>query len=88
LQSVGDFQLGIYFVKRNVVDSVHKLWTNAGHGPWWTDHHGQPWSSLELGLGAAPGHGDSLQGGKMTRSSSEFGFGPHPRWRGGVVVGQ
>jgi hypothetical protein len=23
---------------------------HTGHGPWWTDHHGWPWSSSELGL--------------------------------------
>jgi hypothetical protein len=39
------------------VDSVHGSWTNAGHGPRWTDHLGQPQTSTELGRVAAPRHG-------------------------------
>jgi hypothetical protein len=27
------------------MDSVHKPWTSAMCGPWWTDHHGLPWSA-------------------------------------------
>jgi hypothetical protein len=41
------------------VDSVHGSGTSAGRGPRWTNHHGQPQSSTELGQAAAPGHGGS-----------------------------
>jgi hypothetical protein len=35
------------------VDSVHGSWTITGHGPQWTDHHGRPQSSTELGRSRA-----------------------------------
>jgi hypothetical protein len=35
------------------VDSVHGSWTSAGRGPRWTDHHGRPQSSTELGRAVA-----------------------------------
>jgi hypothetical protein len=46
------------------MDSVHGSWTNAWRGPWWTGHHGRPWSSSELSLEAAPGHGGLPRGGE------------------------
>jgi hypothetical protein len=38
------------FHMENLVDLVHTPWTITGRGPWWTDHHGRPPSSPELGL--------------------------------------
>jgi hypothetical protein len=46
------------------MDSIHGSWTWAGRGPWWTSHHGRPWSSLELGLAAVPSHGGLPQIGE------------------------
>jgi hypothetical protein len=52
------------------MDSVHVSWTSAGRGPWWTDHHGRPWSSLELGIAAAPGHGGLPRGGEKKEGAA------------------
>jgi hypothetical protein len=53
-----------YFLIGNGMDLVHVSWTSTGCGPWWTSHHDRSWSSPELGLAAAPGHGDMSQGGE------------------------
>jgi hypothetical protein len=45
------------------MDSFHRPWTGAGRSPWWTNHHGRPWSSPELALAAALGHGGLPRGG-------------------------
>jgi hypothetical protein len=52
------------------MDSVHGSWTSVGRGPWWTGHHGQPWSSPELGLAAAPGHGGLPRGGEKKEGAT------------------
>jgi hypothetical protein len=39
------------------MDPVHGSWTIAGRGPWWTDHHGRPQSSMELDWVATPRRG-------------------------------
>jgi hypothetical protein len=41
------------------VDSVHKLWTSAGRGPWWTEDTRGGDGSPELLLIAGSGHGSS-----------------------------
>jgi hypothetical protein len=41
------------------MDSVHGSWTSTRRGPRWTDHHGRPQSSTELGRAAALGHSGS-----------------------------
>jgi hypothetical protein len=46
------------------MDSVHGSGTSAGRGPWWTNHHGWPWSIMEFGVVAAPGHGCLPRGGE------------------------
>jgi hypothetical protein len=64
---------------RNAVDLVHKLWTSAGHDPWWTGQHGCPWSSLELGLVAALGHGYLPRCGKKKEGATRIQFCLVPR---------
>jgi hypothetical protein len=61
------------------VDTVHKLWTSTGHGPWWIDHHGWPSSSLELGLAATPGHSDFPQGGENDEELAGVRFWSSPK---------
>jgi hypothetical protein len=43
------------------VDLVHKLWTGAGHGPWWTEDTGGGNGLPEILLTASSGHGRSPQ---------------------------
>jgi hypothetical protein len=48
--------------------------TSAGRGRRWTDHHGQPWSSPELGLAAAPSHGCLPRGGEKKEGATGTQF--------------
>jgi hypothetical protein len=52
------------------VDSVHGSWTSAWRCPWWTDHHGRPWCSTDLGLVAALGHGCLPRGGEKKEGTT------------------
>jgi hypothetical protein len=61
------------------MDLVHRPRTSVGHGPWWTDHHGQPWNSLELSLAAALVHDGLPRGGGNDEELTRVRFWASPK---------
>jgi hypothetical protein len=49
------------------------------HGQWWTDNHAQPWSSSELSVAAALGHGGLPRGGENNKEMSGVRFWSSPK---------
>jgi hypothetical protein len=77
--AAGIFQLGIYFLIGNVVDSVHGPWTVSPVGSPWTKDMTMAGSSPKLLFLADSGHGGPTRDGEKEEGATGIRFHLLPR---------